>query len=357
MARVSAFDRWYAKLQFNSTLRMRTYKKLANYITAGVSMGDALASIYTHASDDGKKPKSPAAIVVDEWRLKVSNGKSFGEAIRGFVPEGDRVLLEGGEQAGIAESLLDCIKIQQAKKKIMKVLKGGLTYPALLLVAAIGFLIMFAQKITPAFSLVLDRSKWEGSAQDMASVSDFVNSYIIFIAGALAVIVGGIWFSLPRWTGKTRVLFERIPPWSLYRIYAGAGFMLVLAAMTKAAIPVVSILQTLNKGASPWLSERMGGALSYVANGENIGEALYLTGLQFPDKETVRDLRAFAEYDGFDEILRELGNQWIEGAVEKIEGQTGKLRTAAFLGFFGVLAGFVNAIHALQSQVASAAGG
>lgn len=345
-----------AKLQFNSTARIRVYKKLANYITAGVSLDDALSSIYQHASDDGAKPNRPVALVVNEWRMAVSNGEALGAAIRGYVPEGDKVLIEGGEQAGLSESLLDCIKIQLAKKKIMKVLKGGLAYPGMLVAAAIGFMMMFDQKITPAFSVVLDRQKWDGSAKTMADYSEFVDKHFVVGIVGLCLIILTIYLSLSRWTGKTRVWCEKIPPWSLYRIYAGAGFMLVLAAMTKAAIPVVSILQTLNKDSSRWFSERMGGALKFVANGENIGEALYLTGLNFPDKETVRDLRAFAEYDGFDEILREIGNQWIEEAIEKIEGQTSKLRTAALLMFFTVLATFMSAIHALQDQVSSSAG-
>lgn len=341
----------FAKLQFSGKQRSRTYKKLAGYLQSGVSLNLALKFMYLNASEDGKKPKNPVAVILNAWRERVGNGDSFGQAVSGWVPDGDRVLLEGGEKATLQESLKDCIKIQAARKQITKTIWGGLGYPVMLLIAAIAFLVMFARKIMPAFETVMPLSDWKGSAALMAKLSAFADNYIVALVVGAAFTAWLIYFSMPRWVGKIRVHFDRVPPWSLYRIYAGAGFMLVLSAMKKAGIQDSIVLMTLRRGSVPWFEERMGGALRHIANGDNIGEALYKTQLQFPDKETVRDLRGFAEQDGFDDILREMGNQWIEEAIEKITVQTGYLRNVSFLFFGAVLGLFSTALTDLQSQV------
>lgn len=352
-----AFDvinqKW-ARLQFNGKVRNKVYKKLSNYLKSGVSLTAALRMMYLHASDDGKKPQAPLAVVLQQWRERIGNGDPFGTAIKGWVPEGDRVLLDGGDKADLKDALLDCIKIQNARARISGTIKKGMAYPIMLLIGALLFLIMFARKITPAFETVLTRDKWTGSAAIMGQASDMANHYFMALIISVATLFGLIWFSMPRWVGRLRVYFDRIPPWSLYRLYAGAGFMLVLSAMTKAAILQTTILQTLRKDSSPWFDERMSGALKHVANGANIGEALYLTKLEFPDPDTVRDLRGFADQDGFDEILREMGNQWIEEAVEKIGVQVGILRNVAFLIFGAIIGLFSSALTDLQNQVQQA---
>src|SRR5690606_1735213 len=144
------------------------------------------------------------------------------------------------------------------------------------------------------------REQWTGVGAHMAIMADYVNSWLIPTIGALLAMIAVIVWTLPRWTGSARAIADRYPPWSIYRLTAGSGFMLAVSGMVKAGVPIPSILRLLQRGASPWFAERVSMTLFYVNNGLNLGDALYRTGFGFPDPETVKDLRAFAAFDGFD---------------------------------------------------------
>jgi type II secretory pathway component PulF len=351
------FNRWLNKAQFDAKRRGAIYRKLATFLKNGVALSSALQIMWDHASDDGKKPNDPSAIALKEWLQKISNGSSVGIAVEGWVPDGDRVVIEAGDKAGsLATAIENAMFIHEAGKKMKSAIIGGLMYPLLLVALAIGFMVLFGVKIVPSFEDVLPREKWTGLAAHMAGVSDFVNHGLMpCLIGAFGII-SVVVYSFPRWVGKLRVKFDSYPPWSLYRLSAGAGFMMSTAALVKAGVQIPEILRILQRNASPWYDERMSGALRHVSNGVNLGEALYRTKLGFPDRDTVKDLRSYAELDNFDENLEKLGRQWVEESVDKIKAQTGVLRNAAFVFLGIVFAIIASGIFALQTQVANGLG-
>lgn len=331
----------YAKLQFGAKARTRVYRKLVRFLENSVQLSDALDTIYAHASDNGRKPKAPIALIVNEWRRQVRNGKEFGKAIQGWVPEADRLVIEGGESAGnLAIAIERAVLISGSSKKIQKTLIGGLAYPLLLLCAVIGFLIIFGNDVVPSFEQVLPKDQWRGIGAQMAILSDFVDNYLLYSIIFVIVLSAVILFSLPRWTGGLRVRFDQYPPWSLYRLVLGSGFMMTVSGMVKSGIPIPRILETLQRGASPWYRERLAGTLHHVNNGKNLGEALFMTGFMFPDKESVQDLRSYASLDKLDKTLETLGEEWLEESVQRVETQTSLLRTASLI-FFGFTFGWI----------------
>lgn len=349
----SAFNEWFLRKQFGGKVLRAAYKKLRLNLKNGVPLQRALTSMYMHASDDGRKPDRPAAVAFKTWNRKLSDGKTLGIAVRGWVPEMDRVLIEAGERAGdIQNALANALKITAGKKKIRGALMQ-LSYPALLMAVAIALLIFFGTEIIPEFEAVMPREKWQGAAASMAYVADFVKYWLMPVGVAIGAIAGGIIFSLPRWTGPIRVFFDRFPPWSIYRLTNGASFMMSVSALLKSGMQLPDILRLLNKDSTPYFSERMSGILYQVSNGKNLGEAMWLAGHHFPDDETIRDLRSYADLDGFDEILESMGNEWLDESIEKIQLQTGILKQVAllFLGFIFAL--IVSGLMALQQQMSS----
>jgi len=349
---LSTLEKHFIKFQFNSKARTRVYRKLNRFLGNSVPLRDALDIIYAHASDDGRKPKHPVAMVIDEWRKQVRNGKTFGKAIQGWVPESDRLVIEGGEAAGnLAVAIDRAVMISGASKKIQTTLITGLAYPFLLLVAAIGFMIMFGTNVVPSFEEVMPRDQWTGIGAQMAVMSDFVDNYLSITVGVILGVWALIIVTLPRWTGNLRTKFDKYPPWSLYRLILGSGFMLTVSGMIKAGIPIPRILQMLQRGASPWYAEKLSRTLFYVNNGQNLGEALHLTGFNFPDKDTVQDLRAYASLNKFDETLEKLGEEWLEDSVQKVEQQTGIVRNLSFVVFGFVFGWIAMGIMDLVQQV------
>lgn len=347
-------ERAFIRLQFGAKARMRVYRKLVRFLNNSMSLPQALDIMYQHASEDFTKPKATVAIVLDHWRREVRNGKPFGRAIQGWVPESDRLVIEGGDGHGkLAVAIEKAILIAESGGKIKMSLIGGLSYPAVLVAVAIGFLVMFGLNVVPAFEEILPREKWTGVGAQMATMSDFVRYYLVWTLITVGILVALSIWSLPRWTGPLRVKFDGIPPWSLYRLIVGSGFLLTVAGMIKAGLPIPAILRMLQRDASPWYQERLKNTLDNVNNGANLGDALHKTGFKFPDKESVQDLRAYASLNKFDETLERMGTEWLEDSVAKIAQQTAVFRNMAFLLLGGVFMWIAAGIFSLQQQITS----
>lgn len=342
----------FAKLFFTSKKRIRVYRKLNRFLSNGVPLPRALDILWTHASDDGRKPKEGLALIIDHWRREVDEGRKLGQAISGWVPESDRLVIEGGEKAGnLTVAIEKTILISQSSQKIKMTLLKGLSYPVMLLTAALGLLIFIVRQVVPSFDQVLPRDQWEGLGAQMAFVASLIDNYLIFGLGFIVAIIALVTYSLPRWTHPIRVRFDSIPPWSLYRLVMGSSFMITVAGMLKAGIAQPVVLEMLTQNARPWYKQRVSHTLRWVNEGMNLGDALHKTGYKFPDKESVMDLRAYAGLNKFDEALDKLGTEWLEDSVEKIEIQTGFLKNLSFL-VIGLTFGWIyGGILSLQQQI------
>ncbi len=351
-----SLQRFWLKLQFGAAQRIRVYQKLNRFLSSSVSLRQALEIMYQHASEDGRKPKAPTAVILLQWLRSVKNGQSFGQAIQGWVPDGDRLVIEGGEAAGnLPQSIERAVLISESLRLIVSTIVSGIAYPVMLFLAAIGFLVFFGTAVIPQFEEILPREEWTGVAGQMSVMSDFVQNGMIWVLLAMAALGILIAATMTKWTGPLRARFDRYPPWSLYRLVIGAGFMLTVSGMIRAGIAVPKILSMLQRGASPWYVEKLSKTLFQVKNGHNLGEALYRTGFNFPDKETVADLRAYANLNKFDETLQRLGEEWLGDAIKRIKAQMAVLFMTCLLFFGGVFFWIAGGIFSLVNQVQSVA--
>jgi type II secretory pathway component PulF len=351
-----SLQRFWLKLQFGAAQRIRVYQKLNRFLSSSVSLRQALEIMYQHASEDGRKPKNPTAQILIQWLRSVKNGQSFGQAIQGWVPDGDRLVIEGGEAAGnLPQSIERAVLISESLRLIISTIVSGIAYPVMLFLAAIGFLIFFGTTVIPQFEEILPREEWTGVAYQMSVMSDFVQNGMVWVLLLLVALGGLIAATMTKWTGSIRARFDKYPPWSLYRLVIGAGFMLTVSGMIKAGIAVPKILSMLQRGASPWYVEKLSKTLFQVKNGHNLGEALYRTGFNFPDKDTVADLRAYANLNKFDETLQRLGEEWLGDAIKRIKAQMAVLFMTCLLFFGGVFFWIAGGIFSLVNQVQAVA--
>lgn len=352
---LKSLNRRFARMQFGGKARLRTYRKIARLLRNSVPLARALETMYAHASNDGRKPGNPEAIVIDAWLKQVRNGKPLGIAIQGWVPEMDRLVIEAGEPSGdLPGAIENACFLYEGQKQIKVALWSSLAYPAVLFAMVAGFLILFGFEVIPKFEAVLPRDKWEGLGAQMATMSDFVQSFFLPVLAAIGGLIFLMIWSLPRWTGPLRVKADRIPPWGIYKVMAGSGFLLSLAALTKAGVKTTVALRALMRDSKPWYYERISKTLGHVNNGLNIGEALHKTNLNFPDPETVNDLRTYAQLDKFDEMLMNLGRENMEESVNRIKTQGQMLKNAGIILVGATLAWLFLGIFSIQQQISSA---
>ena len=344
-----------AKMAFNDAARARVYGKLSGYLRNGVSNRDAVEIMLRRASNNGKNPLEPLAIVLREWFNGILNGELLAKAAANWISESDRIVLEAGEKAGRTEIALDnALYIATAGKKIKNAVIFGLAYPIGLFFVAVGLALLFGLMVIPTFEEIIPKERWEGGAVALIYISAFASTYVIPTLALMIAVTACIVYALPRWVGPMRAIADRYPPFSIYRLVNGAGFMLSVSALIRAGMPLPDIMLTLMRGSSPWYYEKISMTLKHVSNGKNLGEALALTGHQFPDKDTVEDLQDYATMDKFDETLEKLGREWVETSVGRIESQMSILKQLGLLLVGVVFATIALGLMALQGQLASA---
>ena len=354
-SRKSGFERWFYRQQFGAKPRKRVYEKLVRLLNTGVTQAAALEILWENASHAGKKPTDVTAVAVAEWSSHTADGKDLAYAMRDWIPEQDYSILNAGARSGnLINAIENVVLLQEKQKQIKSAIIGGVAYPCVIVIAALIFMYVFGAKVVPAFDQVMPKEQWYGFPALMASVSDFVMSggiwKILASFVGTALVVG---WSMPRWTGPIRKRFDKFPPYSLYRLVRGSGFLLSMAILQQAGLKPADVLKQFRKGASPWYRERLDKTLTFVNNGKNIGDALYLSGFNFPDVETVMDLKVFAGMGEFDEILMKIGRTNIEDAVGRIKAQSMLILYVAIVGLGLMFVSIAVGIFELQGMVQS----
>lgn len=347
-------NRWWARLQFGTGSRLRLYRKIATMLSNGLPLLKILEELQDRASHRGTKPNEPLAIVLDDCRRSVQNGKFLSEGLEGWAPRTEQMIILAGEQAGrLDTTLLAVTQVVQAQKKIKSVVLAGITYPALLLTLVLVYIYLFGTRVIPQFARIVDPAGWKGAAKSLYLMSVLVQDWMILIVALIVVLVVAVVLSMPRWRGNLRVRLDRYPPYSIYRLIAGTGFLMAFSALQTAGITVEKSLVRLSMLADPWLRERLDGALVGVRSGLNCGESLRNAGYGFPSDEVVDDLCVYAEYRGFGEALRVLADEWMEEGVEQISAQMKLLNGVSIIILAAVIAWLVTGFFGIQHEIAA----
>lgn len=347
-------NRWWAKTQFSGNERLRLYRKIAKMLANGLPLLKILEELRDRASDNGRMPNEPMAIVLDDCRRMVQNGRLLSDGLEWWVPRNEQMIIMAGEQAGRLETTLTAvIDVALAQKKIKGVIFGGIAYPAAIFTLIIVYIYVFGTRVIPQFTRLVDPSNWHGAAKSLYIMSQLVQNWMLYVVATLIAIVAAIMFSMPRWRGDVRVFFDRFAPYSIYRLIIGSGFLMSFSALQFAGITVEKALMRLSDHSDPWLRERLDGTLLGIRSGLNCGEALRNAGYGFPSKEIVDDLCVYAEYKGFAEALKILADEWMEDGVETIAMQMKIFNGFAIISLAVVIGWLVVGFFGIQHEIAA----
>ena len=198
---------------------------------------------------------------------------------------------------------------------------------------------------------------WVGTAASLVNISFWIKDNWLIAFCVFPTIMLLIYATIGIWTGPIRVLIDNVPPWSLYKVFVGITWLLALSALVKGGVPVSIALQSLRRDSSPYLKEKIDKTLAFIKNGDNLGQSLMKTGLNFPDKEIISDLKIYSELDNFEEALEKLANDWLEESVYMIEQKASILNMVALLSVSGVIAWAVFGVFEMQEQITDSMGG
>lgn len=347
----------YAKLVFrtNTEKRMAICRKLASLLRNDFTLIDALERLEMIESKNGTKPNEPFAIVMRQWQKNLERGMSFSEATRGWVPPEETLLVTSGNLSNLVVALENVGRVVDGTQRIKRAMTTAIGYPMFLLALTFGIIIMVGLYLVPPLAEIAGNNiVWHGTAKSLIWLSDFSIKYWYFFLVIFASIVAIIWVSLPNWSGRMRVLFDKLPPWNVYKIQVSVGWLMSLAAMVSAGITIPDAMRMLSDSANRYLRRILDIALRYIANGDNLGVAMANTRKNFPDNEIIGDLTIYADMNGFDENLTQVANDYLDESVRKMEKVSNTLNSIGILLISAIIAWVVLGTFQMQDQITAA---
>ena len=345
-----AVGRLRARLTLSMKVRLRLYRKLASLLRTGMPLPRALDTIWRTVSDDGRRPTMPLALAIDHWRRQVYDGNSIGRTLADWVPAREWMVIEAGS-GNLALALEDAAGLIETSRQVVGALVGAVIYPAFLGVLLSVILWIFSVQAIPAFAQIKPMEQWTGLAAGMALMAQAVHAGLLPLAVAIAMGLAGALWAMPRWTGEWRCAFDRLPPWSLYRMVVGGGFMTSLVAFMRAGIPVPEAVRRLRSGAVPWLAERLDAALYYLNSGYDLGTALHMAGHRFPDREIIEDLRVYASLGNLDDSLQRIAVEWTRESIERLNRFADSMKVVGMVLVAGMVGWIQIGIITVQQQL------
>lgn len=349
-------NRHWARMQLTAQARLRLYRKIAKMLANGLPLLKILEELELRASHEGRKPNEPLALTLADWRAVVQNGGMLAEAMSWWAPHSEQMIVMAGEQSGRLEaSLVNVCTVVQYSRRIRTTIVGGLTYPTVIFAMTVGYVYLFGKLVIPRFATIVSPERWHGVARSLYELSRFVQGGMLYCTVVFVLLLAALFYSMPRWSGNTRTVLDRYPPYSIYRLIVGCGFLVAFSSLQAAGFTVEKSLTRLATDARPWLRQRIDDMVFGVKSGLNVGEAMKNTGYRFPSAEIVDDLCVYAEYKGFAEALHSIATEWINEGVETIEAQMRVINGAAIVGLALVLSWLISGFFGIQQEIAALA--
>ncbi len=348
----------YAKIICNlsNQKRLKIYRKLAALLRNRFSLMNALDMVYNGISEEGRKPNDPMAIAISMWGRSLQEGHPFSDCLKGWAPTRERLMLSVGDVADLESALLNLIKVSEGSTRMIRPIVNAIAYPAFLMMMSVLILYAIGVYMVPPMLSAAPNTIWTGTAKSLIDLSEWIQEHWKLAFSILPIIGILIYSTISIWTGTLRVKIDRIPPWSLYKIFTGITWLLALSALVKGGVPVSIALTSLRRDASKYLKERIDGALMFIKNGDNLGQALDKANHEFPDKQIIADLKIYSELDNFEEALDKLANEWLEESVYVIEQKAEIMNAVALLTVSGIIAWAVFGTFDMQDQITSSMG-
>ena len=321
---MNKLDLLYAKLVFRTDTekRMAISRKVASLLRNNFTLMDALHRIEMIESHNGRKPNEPFAIAMRDIQQNLERGMTFSQATSDWVPNEETLLLTSGNVSSLLVSLENIGRIVNGINRIKRAMWTAVSYPLFLFVLTIAIVIMVGLYLVPPLAEAAGSTVvWRGAAASLVWVSGWAGKYWHILAGGFAVLFVLVWLSLPVWTGRLRTMFDKLPPWNTYKLQLSVSWLMSLSAMIAAGVSVPDAMRLLSDYSNRYLSDILEKALHHISNGENLGNALAMTGKDFPNEEIIGDLIIYADMNDFAKNLSQIANDYLEESVRKIQMQ------------------------------------
>lgn len=325
-------------LQMQFSLSPKQRAEVYEMLGALIADGKPLDASARALRDRFTAKKRPLAPLLRHWVGALDEGKSFADAIKGYAADTEVVIIAATEKSGdLATGFSQAAGVARASAAIRGTMFAELSVPTMQVVALLLMLVGFSLKMAPELVRTVPLSSMDESQRTLFALADVVAQtwHVGFVAMAAAAMAT-LW-SMPRYSGSLRPYLDKIPPWSIYRIYSSATFAISLSSLIRAGVPIESALRFIRQQSSPWMREHMSVMVGRMRAGIEQGEALD-TGLL---SERMADMVAiYSKTASFDAAVSSVGRLAMEDGMASIKKQAGRAKLASLV-LIGVFVGWM----------------
>lgn len=338
------------RFSFGINERVQLYRMLAK-TTDEKRKGLKLIQIIEHLIKLDKK-RSGRGIQLrmhKRWLSELKEGKHFGDILKKYAPPIEAMIVYSCETSGVLSMGFElATEVAVMQQEFMRLLKSSIAAAAFNFLAALALLTFFCKRIMPSLGTFIPTHARTGLTEFWLNVSSSYEEWFPILIILIALAIVGITLVIRLYVGGGRKYLDRFPPFSVYRLVIGCSFLYSVNSLSKAGIQHAKSLEITEKFASPYLRYRIQRMLSYMNQGQSLGEAIMSIDLDFPDKDFIDQLELYASQGVLDEMFEQVvldmraeGAEFIakQGAVIKYTGMILNSVLLLFLaiGFFSMV--------------------
>ncbi|WP_186064854.1 type II secretion system F family protein [Burkholderia gladioli] len=260
---------------------------------------------------------------------RLLGGQRFSEAI-GSLPPAEKSMLVSGDTKGDLDIAVNQILALRSRLDRMMLtmwasLANPLGYAIVMYVFAYGFgkhlaptLMQMASPNTPAGAA--EPPRLSGAAGTLVAIGEFaIGPGPLLLLSAFIVAAFATARAQPRMTGKLRRFLDRyVFPFTLYRAFQGASWLLNFSMMVAAGMPPADALAEQIRHATPWLTAYLTPIHREVQGGVQLGVALRRVGHSFPSPDLIERIGRLEGIAGFSERMKEFAEEHAARVEKKI---------------------------------------
>ncbi len=250
--------------------------QLKTLLRAGLPLAQSLELLKEQQADPAFRQ------MLDKVHQQVTTGVALSDA---FLSLGDAFprlyanSLRAGERSGELEDVLGrFVQYQRLIEGVRKKIVGALTYPAILILLAIGLVVVLMTYVIPSFTSFYDQfgSELPVPTRIVITIADFTSENLVaLLVGAVALLVGiRLWSRTPRGRRVVHRFTLKIPVLGpLAHLFAMSQFTRSLAVLLAGGTPMIPALETsATSVANSHVSEVLLGCVPRVQEGQSLSD-------------------------------------------------------------------------------------
>ena len=301
----------------------------------------------------GQTPNAAFKKVLSEVKTKVEGGSTFADALKDHPKVFDQLyvhLVSAGEIGGILDTILNRLAAYIEKnQKLMRKVKGALTYPVLVVCAGVLVMAVLLVKVIPTFEAMFKDfgGALPGPTQLVVDISKWMQTYIFHVIVGVAAAVFLFRAFLANKNG--RILWDKfvlkLPIiGEVIRKVAVARFTRTLGTMISSGVPILDALDVVARTAGNKTIEM---AIQYtrskITEGKTIAAPLAETKV-FP--QMVVQMIGVGEATGaMDQMLNKIADFYDDEAEVAIESLTSLIEPFIMVFLGGGVGGMLIAMY------------